>query len=693
MGSSNKWREAKSALGLNKCLSLPKTLHDSSSSSSSSSSPSSPSAGDAARPSGEVFGDPTRPESSSGSGPRFSKCVFSWKLQNTCAVCLSEIKQGEGQAIFTAECSHSFHFQCISLNVKHGNKICPLCRSQWNQLPVGGSGSTPNSRIRISPLTSPRDDSTLPSLHRWPGLQIFDDDDFLPHGEVETQNHHLNVESQALDVKLFPELSALPRSASRGEFAVLIHLKAEGRSGSHTRAPLDLITVLDVSGSMSGIKVELLKRAMAFVIQNLGPADRLSVVAFSSTARRLFPLKLMSETGKQEAIQAVYSLVADGGTNIAEGLKIGAKVITDRRWKNPVSGMMLLSDGQDNYTLAPGRVHMRTDYESLLPTSCRIPIHTFGFGSDHDAELLHTISEISSGTFSFIETDIVIQDAFAQCVGGLLSVVVQELSVEIGSIHPGLRISSVRAGSYRTDMASDGRTGKIDVGDLYAEEERDFLVILDIPKNESESTSLLKVRCDYKDPISKEIIGFEAGEVNIQRPREITREQRMVSIEVDRQRNRFIVADTMSEARVLADQGHLDRAVSLLGDRQKQLSETVSAQAGDSLCQALSAELLALQERMRDRRMYESTGRAYAFSSMSSHSSQRATARGDSTSGSSRVRAYQTTSMANMVRHSQELRLANPNPNLNTNPSLSPTSHVRRRLHQTLSFHSRQQPK
>jgi Mg-chelatase subunit ChlD len=48
-----------------------------------------------------------------------------------------------------------------------------------------------------------------------------------------------------------------------------------------TRSTLDLVTVLDVSGSMSGPKLALLKCAMRFVIKNFEPSDRLSVVTFS----------------------------------------------------------------------------------------------------------------------------------------------------------------------------------------------------------------------------------------------------------------------------------------------------------------------------------------------------------------------------------------------------------------------------
>ncbi|CAL9214131.1 unnamed protein product [Arabidopsis halleri] len=579
--------------------------------------------------------------------------------KSTCALCLDEMKKGDGKAIFTAECSHSFHFDCINSNVRYGNRICPLCRTQWKQVPLFHGNPFPQAQqvplFHGNPFPQAQQvplfhgnpfpqAQQVPLFHGnpFPPAQMgFEDDESLPHGETQIQSADHPSDRQALEIKLFPEVSALAKPVSRGDFAALVHLKAEGVSDDErrTRAPLDLIAVLDVSGSMAGVKLELMKKAMGFVIQNLGETDRLSVISFSSTAQRLFPLRLMSETGKQAAMQAVNSLVARGGTNIAEGLKIGARVIEDRRWKNPVSGMMLLSDGQDNHTFSHAGVRLRTDYESLLPSSSRIPTHTFGFGSDHDAELLNAISAASSGTFSFIEAETMIQDAFAQCIGGLLSVVILDQVVEIECVHEqGLKISSIKSGSYKSRIASDGRSAKIDVGAMYAEEERDFLVLLEIPccdnvSAESESLSLLKVRCVYKDPFTKEIVRVEAGELSIQRPMEVTGEE-VVSIEVDRELNRFLVAQAMSEARVLADGGNLSAAVEILKTRERELSETASARSGDELCKSLSAELSKLQERMGSQRMYEGSGRAYMYSTMSSLSAQRAVACGSKVEGS-----------------------------------------------------------
>eukprot|EP00494_Astrolonche_serrata_P000350 UN00353 len=126
-----------------------------------------------------------------------------------------------------------------------------------------------------------------------------------------------------------------------------------------------------------------------------------------------------------------------------------------------------------------------------------LPIHAFGFGADHDSDSLHSIAEASGGTFSFIEDEGVMQDAFAQCIGGLLSVVVQEMRLNMECVHPGVQLCSIKSGSYPSMMARDGRSCSVDIGHLYADEERDILLSANIPQCR-EQTSLLKVACSYR---------------------------------------------------------------------------------------------------------------------------------------------------------------------------------------------------
>lgn len=58
-------------------------------------------------------------------------------------------------------------------------------------------------------------------------------------------------------------------------------------------------------------------------------------------------------------------------------------------------------------------------------------VHTFGFGEEPDPEYLREISEEGSGMFYQIDSAEDIPVAFADCLGGLLSVVSQKIKLTI----------------------------------------------------------------------------------------------------------------------------------------------------------------------------------------------------------------------------------------------------------------------
>lgn len=64
-----------------------------------------------------------------------------------------------------------------------------------------------------------------------------------------------------------------------------------------------------------------------FVIDQLSPADRLSVASSSSHASSLAKLVRMSDAGKAKDKAAVESLIAGGSTRIGEGLCVAADVL------------------------------------------------------------------------------------------------------------------------------------------------------------------------------------------------------------------------------------------------------------------------------------------------------------------------------------------------------------------------------
>ncbi|KAL7148511.1 hypothetical protein ABFS83_06G183100 [Erythranthe nasuta] len=534
-------------------------------------------------------------------------------------------------------------------------------------------------------------------------LRFSDDDPLL---EASSSSSLVGL-LQKVNIKAIPERPALSASESVSPFTVLLKLKApplspEARSSQ--RAPIDLVTVLDVSGSMYGKKLSLLKRAVHFVIDNLGPSDRLSIVSFSNQARRIFRLTRMTETGRCDAKLAVDSLSVDGGTNIVEGLKKGSQVLGERRYKNPVTSIIFLSDGNDTCNggaYSRRNSNFRRDppgYLNLLPPSIypgdgggggpeemeTIPVHSFGFGSDHDPVTMHAISDASGGTFSFIESYEMVQDAFASCIGGLLSVVTQGLRLTLRSASHGVEIESIPSGRYASEITDQGSKGVISIGDLYADEEKEFLINLSVPalpnSDESErKTSLLDIVCSYRDVVSKETVEIECDLIEIRRLMTVSPSDMTVNLEVDRQRNRLRAAESIAEAQKMAETGDLFGARTLLAKGRTVILGSASAQAGDEFGAWLGDDMMETERRMGSAQLYEREGRAYALSGMSSHRTQRATTKGKLVAGAAPpaenfsfggVAAlqsaapafgfdpYATPSMANMVFKSQQLSLS-----------------------------------
>ena len=118
-------------------------------------------------------------------------------------------------------------------------------------------------------------------------------------------------------------------------------------SSGGARTSVDLICVIDVSGSMSGQKIELVKETMRVLIETLTPSDRLSIITFESSGHRICPLKAVTQENLVSFSNHINELHAGGGTRIISGMDLAFKTIRDRKIANKATSVFLLSDGQD----------------------------------------------------------------------------------------------------------------------------------------------------------------------------------------------------------------------------------------------------------------------------------------------------------------------------------------------------------
>ncbi|XP_023545640.1 uncharacterized protein LOC111805015 [Cucurbita pepo subsp. pepo] len=542
----------------------------------------------------------------------------SFKFRSSCGICLSSVKTGHGTAIYTAECGHAFHFPCIAAHVRnHASLVCPVCNTTWKDVPLLAAHknlgpltqhdskpkiqdkpmieSSPTA-FKSKPLEFRSYDDDEPLLSPTAGGRIIpipeadenqdDVEEFQgffvnpkpPSSSVKSSNQRTNVQ-----VRLLPETALISSGHTHETYAVALKVKAppphpaRNRANANLldpsrRAPIDLVTVLDVSGSMTGPKLMMLKRAMRLVISSLGSSDRLAVVAFSATPKRVLPLRRMSAQGQRAALHVIDALVCSQGSSVGEALRKATKVLEDRREKNPVASIMLLSDGQDERIHSNQR-HLRKHESSTRFAHIEIPVHASGFGK--------------SGGYCQEPAE----DAFAKCVSGLLSVVVQDLRIQLGfqTGSSPVVISAIYSCTGRPTVCS---LGSVRLGDLYAEEERELLVELKIPTSAAGTHHVMTMQCLYKDPSTQEVVYSREQDILIARPIAVGSS----APKIERLRNTFITTRAVAESRRLIEYEDHTSAHHLLASARALLIHSGSTSADVSV-RELEVELAELQWR------------------------------------------------------------------------------------------------
>src|SRR5256714_2962723 len=126
------------------------------------------------------------------------------------------------------------------------------------------------------------------------------------------------------DLELFLPLAqrragmSLVTSQPVGEDGFFMLLLAPGGASETPSVRRDLVAVLDVSGSMSGDKLDQAKTALVQLLGTLRPGDRFRVVTFGSGVRRYAGGWTATSGDNLRAAQEwVRRLDTDGGTNIA----------------------------------------------------------------------------------------------------------------------------------------------------------------------------------------------------------------------------------------------------------------------------------------------------------------------------------------------------------------------------------------
>jgi Ca-activated chloride channel family protein len=317
---------------------------------------------------------------------------------------------------------------------------------------------------------------------------------------------------------------------------------------SKTRAPIDVVVSMDISGSMGSYnKLNLCKTTCEILVGELGHEDQFGLTVFSTNVRVVFPLQKMNEVNKTRALSCIKALKTEGQTNLSGGLTCAINELQGSAQKNEVRSIMLLTDGHANQGVTDPESIVRLTKTCLAPTP-NVSVNVFGYGCDHNADLLRSISEasVTKGSYYFVESNDDVSSAFGDCLGGLLSVAAQNIIVKI----KGMGINALHDNAVK--ISAD--TYEVNLGDMFAEESKDILI--EVENLGSGNQHEIEAMVSYVDIFSMKPTVTDTVVGIIARPEgaEIGPLNGYVSLQI----MRVHVAKAMTEANVLGQQGNMD---------------------------------------------------------------------------------------------------------------------------------------
>ena len=213
------------------------------------------------------------------------------------------------------------------------------------------------------------------------------------------------------DVELFLPLrrpvagATLLGHAVPGEDGYFMLLLAPAAAGREPAVPRDLTLVVDVSGSMSGTKLEQAKAALQQALGTLGPADRFRLIAFSGTVREFRSAPVApTRANLADASEFVDALAAEGGTNLAGALQAALDRPADGE---RLAQVILVSDGMPSVgEQAPDRIAAEA-----AARIGRMRIFPVGVGHDVNTYLLDRLAAEGRGAVEYVQPGASVESA------------------------------------------------------------------------------------------------------------------------------------------------------------------------------------------------------------------------------------------------------------------------------------------
>lgn len=166
------------------------------------------------------------------------------------------------------------------------------------------------------------------------------------------------------------------------------------------KKPSLVVLVIDSSGSMEGAKMATVQSTLQTYVDSLGPQDQVALIDFDSSIRPPILIRGTAE-GRDQALQFIGSLQAEGGTQLYDAALVARNWLRDNLRPEAINAVLLLTDGLDSGDGISLQQLGQELEQSGFSSDDRIAFFTVGYGqeNDFDPTALQRIAELSQGYY------------------------------------------------------------------------------------------------------------------------------------------------------------------------------------------------------------------------------------------------------------------------------------------------------
>jgi Ca-activated chloride channel family protein len=259
-------------------------------------------------------------------------------------------------------------------------------------------------------------------------------------------------------------ISVVPSPWAEGR--QLLHIGLQGYDIVRaTRPPLNLVLLIDVSGSMAPEnRLPLALEGFRMMTQQLGARDKVSIVVYAGAAGAV--LEPTSGADHSRILAALDQLHAGGSTAGGEGLRLAYALARRNFDRGAVNRVMIATDGDFNVGINDPQ-QLQDFVSAQRGEGVYLSVLGFGGGNYNDA-LMQRLAQNGNGVAAYIDTQAEARRVLSDELSGALFPIANDVKIQI-EFNPG-RVAEYRLIGYETRMLrrEDFSNDAVDAGEIGA---------------------------------------------------------------------------------------------------------------------------------------------------------------------------------------------------------------------------------